>query len=106
MSEQRHGSIGLDDLHLSDEGHVQRSRVLRKAMMVALVVLVLLALGAARTLIVRAVHARELSESTREGARIYVNTVAPKANESPPELRLPGTLQGALESPIYARSSG
>ena len=106
MSDKRHGPIGLNELHLSDDGHAQRTRVLRRSAIVALVVLLLLGLGAARTLIVRAVHARELDTATRNGARIYVNTVAPKAGEAPPELILPGTLQGALESPIYARSSG
>ncbi|GAA4055181.1 hypothetical protein GCM10023063_49680 [Arthrobacter methylotrophus] len=36
----------------------------------------------------------------------YVTTIAPKPASAHRELTLPGTLQGYVESPIYARTSG
>jgi RND family efflux transporter MFP subunit len=106
MSEKQHEAIGLSELHLSDQGHAQRDRVLRRGSIVAAVFLLVLVIGALITLVTRVLHARELEKSTQNNARINVMTINPRSGEGAPQLRLPGTLLGANESPIYARSSG
>lgn len=66
----------------------------------------LLLLGSARTFWARHLQARELAQSTPEQAKQYVLTVNPKADKEGKNLELPGSLQGYVEAPIYARSNG
>ena len=106
MTEQRHSSLALHELHLHENGHPHRTRTLRRAGVALVVVFILLALGAVRTLVSRAAQAHRLAQATSEEAKIYVATVRAKPNAGVTHIALPGTLQGALESPIYARSSG
>lgn len=85
---------------------VDRSRAMRRARWVLIVVAVLLALGAVRTLVSRYDNAHALERQMASQATRYVNTVAPRPAAGNRELTLPGTLQGFVESPIYARTSG
>ncbi len=83
-----------------------RAKVVRRSKVLAVVVLVLLALGATRTVISRMSNSRALDEGTAERAKVYVKVAVPKTGEAGQTLSLPGTLQGFVQSPIAARASG
>jgi RND family efflux transporter MFP subunit len=107
MSEQRHSTLGMHSVEPGDSGELlKRGQVVRRARILIVVVLVLLAVGAARTVISRVSNARSLEAGTVERAKQYVKTTFPKAAESGQVLSLPGTLQGFVQSPISARASG
>src|SRR4051794_23301876 len=107
MSEQRHSALGIHGLD-GDEGgeHLKRRQVVRRAKIATAVVLVLLALGAARTVVSRISSTRSLEAGTTERAQQYVKTTLPKAADAGQTLSLPGTLQGFVQAPISARASG
>jgi RND family efflux transporter MFP subunit len=84
----------------------ETSRVIRRTRILALAVLVLLALGAGRTVLSRITNAKALEAGVAEGARLYVRTAVPEAGGAGQTLSLPGTLQGFVQSPISARASG
>ncbi|NUA26979.1 efflux RND transporter periplasmic adaptor subunit [Cupriavidus basilensis] len=107
MTEQRHAELGL---HLANEGEDQsellkRREIARRTRIAAIVVLVLLGLGAGRTLVSRYASAKALKTGTEERAVQYVQTALPKAGGSQ-LLALPGTLQGYVQAPIAARANG
>jgi RND family efflux transporter MFP subunit len=107
MSEQHHSPRAPDPSRPEDlEASLQRGRVVRRAKIVTVVVLVLLAIGAGRTVISRVSNARVLEAGTAERAKQYVKTALPKAADAGQTLSLPGTLQGFVQSPIAARASG
>jgi RND family efflux transporter MFP subunit len=107
MSEQRHPEPGTDKGDPDTSGESQkRAQVVRRTKILAVVVLVLLALGATRTVISRMSNARALEEGTTERAKVYVKVAKPKSGEAGQTLSLPGTLQGFVQSPISARASG
>jgi RND family efflux transporter MFP subunit len=81
-------------------------KVVRSARIVTIVVLVLLAVGAGRTVMSRMSNARSLEAGTAERAKLYVKTALPKAGAGGQTLVLPGSLQGFVQSPIAARASG
>ncbi len=81
-------------------------KILRRARLVMVVALVLLAAGAARTVLSRVDNARALESGTKERATQYVKTTTPRADAAGQVLSLPGTLQGYVQSPIAARASG
>lgn len=82
------------------------SRAMRRMTLLAIVVVLLLAVGAARTLWSRASNARALEATSAEQGRLYVKVTAPDARGAATNLRLPGTLQGSVQAPIAARASG
>jgi len=113
MTEQRHAALGIhaadanaspDAIHLADP--LQRKQVARRIRWLTVVVLVLLALGAGRTVISRMGNAKALEAGTTERAKQYVKTTLPKTAEAGQTLALPGTLQGFVQSPIAARAAG
>jgi len=104
MSEKHHSSIGMHAQ--SAQGAAPRGAMLRVAQRSALLIVVLLALGAAGTGIARYLHARDLEAITAAQAISYVTTTTVQASKGGEKLVLPGTLQGFIESPIYARTSG
>jgi RND family efflux transporter MFP subunit len=113
MTEQRHAALGIhaadandspDAIHLADP--LQRKLVARRIRLLTIVVLVLLALGAGRTVISRMGNAKALEAGTTERAKQYVKTTLPKTAEAGQTLALPGTLQGFVQSPIAARAAG
>jgi RND family efflux transporter MFP subunit len=81
-------------------------KVVRRAKIVAIVVLLALAIGAGRTIFVRNTNARALVAETSAMAKTYVKVATPTAGGADTTLTLPGTLQGAVQSPISARASG
>lgn len=81
-------------------------KVLHRARVFALVALVLLAVGAGRTVLSRISNANALEAGTAERAKVYVKTAQPKSDAAGPTVSLPGTLQGYVQSPIAARASG
>jgi RND family efflux transporter MFP subunit len=85
---------------------LQRRRVVRRAKILAGVVVVLLVLGAGGTVMSRIANNKTLEAESREHAMTYVRTAFPKTGESDRTVALPGTLQGFVQSPIAARASG
>ena len=84
----------------------EQSRVTSRAKWVALAVVVLLALGAGRTIMARMANARALEAGSAEQAKQYVKVATPTLGGQATTLSLPGSLQGAMQSPIAARASG
>ncbi len=84
----------------------EQNRVMRRAVMLAAIVLIVLAVGAGRTLWSRFANAKALEAGTAERAKLYVKTAFPKSGAAGQTLALPGTLQGFVQSPISARASG
>jgi RND family efflux transporter MFP subunit len=80
--------------------------MLLRARRATILIAVLLALGAAGTVIGRVVRMRDLQATTQLQARTYVSTTRIEPGKGGETLALPGTLQGFIESPIYARTSG
>src|SRR5665213_3285395 len=83
-----------------------RRQVVRRAKIVVVVVAAVLVVGAARTMMSRFANARALESSVAESTKQYVKTTLPKIGAGGQTLMLPGTLQGFVQSPISARSSG
>jgi RND family efflux transporter MFP subunit len=110
MTEQRHAALGIHSIAADEEGEhhelLRRRQIVRRARIAVLIVLVLLALGAARTVFVRMANARALETSSTELAKQYVKTVLPQTAAAGQTLALPGTLQGFVQTPISARASG
>jgi RND family efflux transporter MFP subunit len=84
----------------------KRAKVVRRTKILTIVVMVLLALGAARTVVSRISNTKSLEEGTAERAKVYVKVALPKSGDAGQTLSLPGTLQGFVQSPIAARASG
>ena len=107
MSEERHSTLGIHAVDSGDEGELlKRRQIVRRARIVTVVVLVVLLVGAGRTVLSRMSSARNLEAGTAERAKQYVKTTVPKASGTGQTLALPGTLQGFVQSPIAARASG
>jgi RND family efflux transporter MFP subunit len=85
---------------------VERRRVVRGARIAVIAVLVLLAAGAARTMISRVGNARALEQTAAQGAAQYVRTTTVKSGGAGQMLTLPGTLQGFVQAPVSARAGG
>jgi RND family efflux transporter MFP subunit len=84
----------------------QRARVSRGTRIALVVVLVLLAIGAGRTIASRMANAKVLEAGVAGSAVSYVKTTVARAGEGAQTLALPGTLQGAQQAPLAARSAG
>ena len=107
MSEQHPSSPGTNPGEPGDpEETAKRGRIVRRTKILTVLVLVLLAVGATRTVISRVSSARTLEAGTAERAKQYVTITLPKTADAGQTLSLPGTLQGFVQSPIAARSSG
>ena len=110
MTEQRHAGLAIHPVVDGDDAdhHTlpRRRQIVKRARIAVLVVCVLLALGAARTVFVRIANARALEAGAAELSKQYVKTALPKTSGTGQTLSLPGTLQGAVQSPISARASG
>ena len=110
MTEQRHAALGIHPIDpAANEDHgelLKRQQVMRRTKLITIVVLILLALGAGRTIFSRMANAKALETGTAERAIQYVKTTVAKGSEASQTIALPGTLQGQVQSPIAARSSG
>ena len=107
MTEERHAALGIHAVEGVDDGELlKRRQILRRMRWIALVVLLLLALGAGRTMFSRMANAKVLESGATEQGKQYVKTTQPKSGGAGQMLALPGTLQGEVQSPIAARASG
>jgi RND family efflux transporter MFP subunit len=107
MSEQRHSTLGIHPVEPGDAGELlKRRQIVRRARLLTLAVLILLALGAGRTVVSRIASARALEAGTTERATQYVKTALPRSGNAVQTLTLPGTLQGFVQSPVAARAGG
>jgi RND family efflux transporter MFP subunit len=116
MTEQRHAKLGIhaaapdgaDAAGALGDRHEQlrRRQIVRRLKIAAVAVLVLLGVGAARTVLSRAANAKALDAGVAEHTAIYVKTTLPQAGGSGRTVALPGTLQGAVQAPIAARAAG
>jgi RND family efflux transporter MFP subunit len=108
MTEPRHAGLGpLGHVDGDDpDDRLKRRAIARRMKLAAVAALVLLGLGAARTVIVRVANARTLDERVAEHSALYVKTALPKTAAAGQTVALPGTLQGAVQAPIAARATG
>src|SRR5208282_3905219 len=101
MSQTRHTTLGIHAQREQGAPSGRRGPIYRRTKWVAVAILAVLVLGAARIVIVRVVHARELQAATANEAKRYVATVHAQPSAVAQTVTLPGTLQGFIESPIY-----
>ena len=110
MTEQRHAALGLHPIEPDAGGEptelLKRRQIVRRTKIAALVVLVLLAAGAGRTVLSRMANARTLEAGATENALPYVRTTQATRESAAQTLALPGTLQGFVQAPINARATG
>ncbi|WCM22629.1 efflux RND transporter periplasmic adaptor subunit [Paraburkholderia bryophila] len=107
MTEKTHASLAIPARE-TEGGHAlpPRHREWKRAKIAIWIVLVLLAVGALRTVIADVLQSRSVAETTKQNATQYVNVVSPTQTAGGGDTLLPGTLRGNVESPIYARSTG
>ncbi|HTS21736.1 MAG TPA: efflux RND transporter periplasmic adaptor subunit [Casimicrobiaceae bacterium] len=107
MTEKHHAGLSMHPVETEDPAELlKRRQVIRRTKILAGVILIVLAIGAGRTVVSRMSSARSLEASAAQQSRQYVKTVAPKKLDAAQTLSLPGTLQGYVQSPIAARASG
>jgi RND family efflux transporter MFP subunit len=84
----------------------QSSTALQRAKFIVGGFLAALMVGGVIVLVLRSFHANALDTSTTLHAKQYVTTIVAKSGAGGQPLTLPGTLQGIIESTVYARSNG
>ncbi|QGZ64121.1 efflux RND transporter periplasmic adaptor subunit [Paraburkholderia acidisoli] len=83
-----------------------RGQAGKRARLAVIVVALLLAAGATRTIVSNLVGSHHLAAVTKQNAKQYVSVVQPKAAGADGRIVLPGTLRGYVEAPIYSRANG
>jgi RND family efflux transporter MFP subunit len=78
----------------------------RRARLAAIIVALLLAAGAVRTIVSNIENSHHLAQVTKQNAKQYVSVVNPVPTGAHGSISLPGTLRGFIESPIYSRANG
>jgi RND family efflux transporter MFP subunit len=84
----------------------QRRQVARRLVFTAVAIVLLLGLGAGRTLLARAANAQTLQATSAEQSKLYVKVTTVQRGDKGQTLALPGTLQGQVQAPISARAAG
>jgi len=84
----------------------ESTAVLKRAKFIVGGIVSVLLIGAVIVLVLRSFHAGALETSTVLHAKRYVTTIMPKPGSDGQPITLPGTLQGVIESTVYARSNG
>ena len=106
MTEERHHELAIHGVHpAAGETLIGRERIVRRTWIVTIVALILLGLGAGRTLVSRSANAKVLDNEVKERGIPSVKTAFPKTGATQ-NLSLPGTLQGFMQAPVAARASG
>lgn len=82
------------------------AKAMRGARNVLLVLALVLLAGSARTLWARMAQTDDLKRQTAAQMAVHVLTTQPRQSSEAPDIGLPGSLQGEVESPVYARSNG
>ncbi len=110
MTEKTHAALGLHAIEaLPGEpplNLLQRHQVVRRLQITAIVTLLLLGLGAGRTIWARAAHAQTLQATSAEQGQLFVKVTTVQRGDKGQVLALPGTLQGQVQAPISARAAG
>ncbi|NML44194.1 efflux RND transporter periplasmic adaptor subunit [Ramlibacter sp. G-1-2-2] len=106
MSQSSHSNLAIHPVEGEEGELLRRKQVARRARIATAVVLVLLALGAARTVFVRVHNAHTLEARAEESTQQYVRTTTVRAAGAAQTLQLPGTLQGYVQAPVSARAGG
>lgn len=107
MSVQRHASLAIHTDPASSGPHrVRRLHALSRFRFVALLLVVLMLVGAAAVLFGRRSNMEALAATSRQQLEQHVLTVRPVADNGDMTLSLPGTLEGEMTSPISARTAG
>jgi hypothetical protein len=104
MSEERDSDLAMSPTDDTAERPARRQAV-RGAKIVTAVVLVLLVVGAGRTVMSRMSNSRALEANSTEHAKLYVKTGVPKSNEAGQTLALPGALVQGYRQPRGERRS-
>ena len=107
MSEERHASLAIHSTGVDDPHDLlQRQQVIRRSKIAAAVVVVLLLIGGARTVLSQSRNMDQLKADVQTRSQIYVKTTVVQVREAGQTVPLPGSLQGYVQSPIYARVPG
>ena len=107
MSEHRHSPLAIHPIPEEESAELLRRRqIIRRSKWVVGVVLLVLAVGAGRTVVSRYYNAKDLQAGVTERNQNYVKTSLVKVSQNAPTVALPGSLQGYVQSPIYARAAG
>jgi len=107
MSEERHSPLAIHPIPDDESAELLRRRdIIRRSKWVTVVALVVLALGAGRTVISRVANGKDLEAGVKERNQNYVKTALVNVSQSAQTIALPGSLQGYIQSPIYARAAG
>jgi len=85
---------------------LQRHQIIRRSKITAGIVLLVLLLGGARTVFSQSQKMDQLKSDIQTRGQIYVKTQLISAKEAGQTIALPGSLQGYVQSPIYARVPG
>lgn len=78
----------------------------KRARLAVIVVALLLAAGAVRTIVSNLQNSHRLADVTKQNAKQYVSVVQPVTAGANGNIVLPGTLRGYVEAPIYSRANG
>ena len=106
MSAESHNPLVIHPVEGDEDDLLRRRQIIRRVKIITIIALVLLAIGAGRTLISRASNARTLEANTAMQSEMFVKVAVPQSGKAGQSLTLPGTLQGFVQSPIAARASG
>jgi multidrug efflux pump subunit AcrA (membrane-fusion protein) len=107
MSEERHSSLAIHSTGVDDPHDLmQRHQVIRSSKITAAIVVVLLLLGGTRTVLSQSHNMEQLKADVQARSQIYVKTTVIQVSEASQTVALPGSLQGYVQSPIYARVPG
>jgi len=110
MTEKTHAALGLHAIEALPGQPpldlLQRRQIVRRLLWTAVAILLLLALGAGRTMWARAANAQTLQATSAEQSQLYVKVTTVQRGDKGQMLLLPGTLQGQVQAPISARAAG
>jgi RND family efflux transporter MFP subunit len=106
MSAESHNPLVIHPVEGDEDDLLRRRQIIRRVKIITIIALVLLAIGAGRTLISRASNARTLEANAAMQSEMFVKVAVPQSGKAGQSLTLPGTLQGFVQSPIAARASG
>ena len=110
MTEERHAHQGTPEFHKHGPDHdLSRAKVVRKTKIIAIVLLLLLGFGMAKTLFSRWSYGDVLAQRAEQNTLMHVlvtKPALPAKNGPNTKLVLPGTLLGMNEAQIYSRVNG
>jgi len=106
MSVESHNPLVIHPVEGEEDDLLRRRQIIRRVKIITIIALVLLVIGAGRTLISRASNARTLEANAAMQSEMFVKVAVPQSGKAGQSLTLPGTLQGFVQSPIAARASG